>query len=106
MSKTKKSTDQTARTGSPNTAAMIGRRHDRLETLAASYFLAIDTLEVIESEIEEEIAEVRARGEKRRADASQRAEDILALIVDLGISRKELASRFGLDTSAGPLGQP
>ena len=97
MAEVRKSAKQTeARRRAREKAAEFREQQDKLEQLAVDYFVAADSLDEIDAATEKEVAAVRARAEKRSADARAEAESVIQKMLALGITRAEVASRLGV----------
>ena len=97
MAEVRKSAKQTeARRRAREKAAEFREQQDKLEQLAVDYFVAADSLDEIDAATEKEVAAVRARAEKRSADARAEAESVMQKMLALGITRAEVASRLGV----------
>ncbi|GAA4266599.1 hypothetical protein [Frondihabitans peucedani] len=94
----KSATQAAARKRAREKAAAFREKQDKLEQLAVDYFVATDALESIEREIEQELAAVRERGDKRVAESKAGADDVIAAMLDLGVTRNEVADRLGITT--------
>ena len=94
----KSATQAAARKRAREKAAAFREKQDKLEQLAVDYFVATDSLESIEREIDQELAAVRARGDKRVAESRAEADDVIAAMLDLGVTRNEVADRLGITT--------
>ena len=79
-------------------AAEFRQKQDQLEQLATDYFVAADSIEEIDADVEREISAVRQRGEKLSAEARTKADAVIATMLDLGITRNEVAERLGIAT--------
>lgn len=77
-------------------AAEFRAKQDRLEQLAADYFVAADELDQIADRVVEEITRVRERGERDGAAARERGAAAVAEMLALGASRSEVAERLGI----------
>ena len=94
----KSATQAAARKRAREKAAAFREKQDKLEQFAVDYFVATDGLESISAEVEKELAAVRARGEKRLATARTEADEVIAAMLDFGVSRNEVADRLGITT--------
>lgn len=77
-------------------AAEFRAREDQLEHLATEFFVASDDLDQIAERVEVEIARVRERGDRDGQAARVRAEQAVAAMLTLGVSRSEAADRLGV----------
>ena len=94
----KSATQAAARKRAREKAAAFREEQDTLEQLAVDFFVAADAQDVIRDEVEEELAAVRARGDKRLAEAKAGADIVIANMLTLGITRSEVADRLGIPT--------
>jgi hypothetical protein len=106
MAEVRKSARQVAaRKRARTQAAEFRAREDRLEQLAADYFVAADVLGEIDERAEQEIRAVRERAAAERADKTMELDAVTQKMLSLGISRKEVADRLGIaarDVKKGP----
>ncbi|ALD14452.1 hypothetical protein AES38_15405 (plasmid) [Clavibacter capsici] len=79
-------------------AAQFRELQDKLEQLAADYFVAIDSVEATNEETEREIAKLRERAEQQTRKARDDAEQVIARMIDAGASPAEVAARLGITT--------
>lgn len=99
MAEVRKSAKQTAaRERAREKAAEFREKQDKLEQLAAEYFIAADSIEEIQSNVEKEIAAARERGQKLSAEAREKAQAVIVSMLDLGTPRNEVAGRLGIST--------
>jgi hypothetical protein len=99
MTDVRKSSKQTtARARAREKAAEFREKQDKLEQLAVDYFVAADSIEEIQANVEKEIAAARARGEKLSAEAREKAQSVIGSMLDLGTPRNEVAGRLGIST--------
>ncbi len=99
MAEIRKSGKQTAaRQRAREKAAEFREKQDKLEQLATDYFLVTDTLDDIHAAVEEEIRAARVRGERLSKDARGKADAVIGAMLDLGVSRSEVANRLGITT--------
>jgi hypothetical protein len=94
----KSATQAAARKRAREKAAAFREKQDTLEQLAVDYFVATDNLETIEQEIQQELAAVRARGDKRVAESKAEADRVISSMLELGVTRNEVADRLGITT--------
>jgi len=106
MAEVRKSARQVAaRTRARTHAAEFRAREDRLEQLAADYFVAADVLDEIDERAEQEIQAVRERAAAERAAKTMELDAVTHTMLSLGVSRKEVADRLGIavrDVKKGP----
>jgi hypothetical protein len=97
MAEVRKSARQVAaRKRARTQAAEFRAREDRLEQLAADYFVAADVLDEIDERAEQEIRAVRERAAAERAAKTMELDTVTQTMLSLGISRKEVADRLGI----------
>jgi DNA-binding CsgD family transcriptional regulator len=106
MAEVRKSARQVAaRKRARTQAAEFRAREDRLEQLAADYFVAADVLDEIDERAEQEIQAVRERAAAERAATAMELDAVAQTMLSLGVSRKEVADRLGIavrDVKKGP----
>jgi len=106
MAEVRKSARQVAaRKRARTQAAEFRAREDRLEQLAADYFVAADVLDEIDERAEQEIQAVRERAAAERAATTTELDAVTQTMLSLGVSRKEVADRLGIairDVKKGP----
>lgn len=99
MAEVRKSAKLTAaRTRAREKAAEFRAKHDKLEQLAADYFVAADSLEEIEEATQKEIAAVHMRAAKQSTATRAKAAAVIASMLELGTPRAEVAGRLGIAT--------
>lgn len=99
MADVRKSAKQTtARARAREQAAKFRAKQDRLEQLAADYFVAADSLEEIEQATQKEITAVQERAAKQKTTAKAKAAAVIASMLELGTPRAEVADRLGITT--------
>ncbi|WP_066600576.1 hypothetical protein [Cryobacterium arcticum] len=86
----------TARARAREKAAEFRAKQDQLEQLATDYFVAQDSLEEVEMAAQKEIAAVHDRAAKQSAAVREHAALAVSSMLDLGISRREVAERLGV----------
>jgi hypothetical protein len=97
MAEVRKSARQVAaRKRARTQAAEFRAREDRLEQLAADYFVAADVLDEIDERAEQEIRAVRERAAAERAAKTVELDAVTQTMLSLGVSRKEVADRLGI----------
>ncbi|WP_316295655.1 hypothetical protein [Clavibacter michiganensis] len=97
MAELRKSAKQTdARRRAREMAAQFRELQDKLEHLAADYFVAIDSMDATNDETEREIAKLRERAEQQTRKARDDAEKVIARMLDAGASPAEVAARLGI----------
>ncbi|UKF32457.1 hypothetical protein [Clavibacter phaseoli] len=97
MAEVRKSARQVAaRKRARTQAAEFRAREDRLEQLAADYFVAADVLDEIDERAEQEIRAVRERAAAERAAKTMELDAVTQTMLSLGVSRKEVADRLGI----------
>jgi hypothetical protein len=97
MAEVRKSARQVAaRKRARTQAAEFRAREDRLEQLAADYFVAADVLDEIDERAEQEIQAVRERAAAERAAKTLELDGVTQAMLSLGVSRKEVADRLGI----------
>ena len=97
MAELRKSAKQTdARRRAREMAAQFRELQDKLEQLAADYFVAIDSVDATNDETEREIARLRERAEQQTRKARDDAERVVARMLDAGASPVEVAARLGI----------
>jgi hypothetical protein len=97
MAEVRKSARQVAaRQRARTQAAEFRAREDRLEQLAADYFVAADVLDEIDERAEQEIRAVRERAAAERAAKTMELDAVTQTMLSLGVSRKEVADRLGI----------
>jgi len=77
-------------------AAHFRELQDKLEQLAADYFVAIDSVDATNDETEREIVKLRERAEQQTRKARDDAERVVARMLDAGASPTEVAARLGI----------
>lgn len=85
-----------ARERAAERAAEFRRRQDQLEELAASYFVAMDSVESIEGDADERIAAIRSETEQKVEASRAEAAGIIGRMLDTKVSRDEVAARLGI----------
>ncbi|AMM22799.1 hypothetical protein AX769_21930 (plasmid) [Frondihabitans sp. PAMC 28766] len=99
MAEVRKSGKQTAaRQRAREKAAEFREKQDKLEQLATDYFVAADSIEEIQANVEREIEAARERGEKLSAEARAKSQAVIISMLDLGTPRNEVAGRLGIST--------
>jgi len=86
-------------------AAEFRAREDRLEQLAADYFVAAGVLDDIDERAEQELQVVRDRAAMERTAKTSELDAVIQAMLSLGVSRKEVADRLGIsvrDVKKGP----
>jgi hypothetical protein len=97
MAEVRKSARQVAaRQRARTQAAEFRAREDRLEQLAADYFVAADLLAEIDERAEQEIQAVRERAAAERAAKTVELDAVIRTMLSLDVSRKEVADRLGI----------
>ncbi|MDO4101062.1 hypothetical protein [Clavibacter michiganensis] len=97
MAELRKSAKQTdARRRAREMAAQFRELQDKLEQLAADYFVAIDSVDATNDETEREIAKLRERAEQQTRKARDDAEQVIARMLDAGANPAEVAARLGI----------
>ncbi|MFT7712315.1 hypothetical protein ACMT9Y_15250 [Clavibacter tessellarius] len=97
MAEVRKSARQVeARRRAREQAAEFRAQQDRLEQLAADYFVAADVLDEIDERAEQEIQAVRDRASAERAEKTTELDAVVQSMLSLGIPRKEVADRLGI----------
>jgi hypothetical protein len=97
MAEVRKSARQiAARKRARTQAAEFRAREDRLEQLAADYFVAADVLDEIDERSKQEIQAVRERAAAERAATTMELDAVTQTMLSLGVSRKEVADRLGI----------
>jgi len=79
-------------------AAEYREKQNKLEQLATDFFVASDSIEGIDANVEKEIAAARERGKKHSADARAKADAVIVAMLELGAPRNEIADRLGIAT--------
>lgn len=97
MAELRKSAKQTdARRRAREKAAQFRELQDTLEQLATDYFVATDSIEETNEEVEREIAKLRERAEKQSQKSRDEADRVIVRMVDAGASTSEVAARLGV----------
>lgn len=77
-------------------AAEFRRRQEQLEELAAEYFVAADAVDGINEDAEARIQKIRDEAAAAIVEAEERAQTIIARMLDTKVSRDEVAERLGI----------
>ncbi|MGO4785181.1 hypothetical protein [Cryobacterium sp. W22_MBD10_FK3] len=85
-----------ARSRARERAAEYRQKQDELEELATGYFIALNSIEEMESAAQNEIAAVHERTEKKSALARTSMTTAIGSMLDLGVARAEVAERLGI----------
>jgi len=85
-----------ARARAREKAAGFREKQEELERLAADYFVAVDSLDEIETTVQRDIRAVQDRAAHQRTAARESASAAIGAMLELGISRNEIAVRLGI----------
>jgi predicted transcriptional regulator len=97
MAELRKSAKQTdARRRAREKAAQFRELQDTLEQLATDYFVATDSIDETNEEVERELAKLRERAEKQSQKSRDEADRVIVRMVGAGASVSEVAARLGV----------
>jgi len=85
-----------ARERAAERAAEFRRRQEQLEELAAEYFVTADAVDGINEDAEARIQKIRDEAATAVLEAEERAQTIIARMLDTKVSRDEVAERLGI----------
>ncbi|RII94872.1 hypothetical protein [Clavibacter californiensis] len=85
-----------ARERATERAAEFRRRENALEELAVDYFVALDAIKDVETDLARQITDARARADAAVVKMRREAADITNRMLAEGVTRGEVAKRLGI----------